>query len=108
MRMPRIPSSRCVQCFLETMSKHDVAKGTYRVQGVEAGSQSSIHVKISGPREEVEYSKANAVSGKFAFNANEGGEHRVCFLNTNDRSVPNTVFRIAFEFTAGADANDYS
>lgn len=39
-------SPHCVQCFLETMSKHDVSKGAYRVQGVEAGSQSGIAVKV--------------------------------------------------------------
>lgn len=56
-----------------------------------------------GPKGEVEYSKSDAVDGKFAFNANEGGEHRVCFTNARD-----ALRRVAFEFTAGADANDYS
>lgn len=60
-------------------------------------------MQISGPKGELEYSKDDAVDGKFAFNANEGGEHRVCFTNARD-----AMRRVAFDFTAGADANDYS
>jgi hypothetical protein len=40
--------------------------------------------QINSPNGDSEYDKSDAVEGKFAFNANDGGEHRVCFTNNGE------------------------
>ena len=60
------------------------------------------NVQITAPNGVSEFVKEGVVESKFAFNANEGGAHKVCFENVGDANR-----RVAFDFTAGVDAKDY-
>ena len=87
----------------EVMSKHEIAKGGFSVEGVSDGA-SGIEVVISGPGGEREYTANQAASGKFAFTASEEGAHRVCFTN----HATGGLRRVTFDFFSGVDAKDYA
>jgi len=87
----------------EVMSKHEIAKGGFSVEGVSDGA-SGIEVVISGPGGEREYTANQAASGKFAFTASEEGAHRVCFTN----HATGGLRRVSFDFFSGVDAKDYA
>lgn len=70
-----------LQCIGEVMGKHEVAKGSYSIEGMAEGMQSGFTVTITGPANEKEFSQVDAVSGKFAFTASDAGAHKVCFVN---------------------------
>jgi emp24/gp25L/p24 family/GOLD len=61
-----------------------------------------VSLQITGPNDEPEFSKIDAVSSTFAFTAAEGGSHKCCFTNRFTATR-----RVMFDFASGVDAKDY-
>lgn len=66
------------------MSKHDLAKGKFRVEGAQEGAKTGFSVKIVAPNGATEYQQVDVSSGTFAFTAAEGGQHKACFYNMGE------------------------
>lgn len=65
-------------CLSENVIAGDMIMGEFNI----VPAQSRVTVTVTSPNGAVVYSKSSSGADKFAFNANQAGDYRACFVNS--------------------------